>query len=71
MACEQGQHDRRLIVGIEVGPVHGDLDALTRSDTRRPVRELAETGSWTRVGAVRARRHAIGPAGNPVSGLRR
>src|SRR5215831_17962822 len=35
MACEQGQHDRRLIVGIEVGPVHGDLDALTRSDDGR------------------------------------
>src|SRR6516162_3227857 len=35
MACEEGQHDRRLIVGIEVGPVHGDLDALTRSDDGR------------------------------------
>ena len=35
MACEERQHDRRLIVGIEVGPVHGDLDALTRSDDGR------------------------------------
>src|SRR5262244_3087257 len=35
MACEEGQHERRLIVGIEVGPVHGDLDALTRSDDGR------------------------------------
>ena len=32
MAADQRQHDRRLVIGIEVGPVHGDNDLRARPD---------------------------------------
>ena len=32
MAADQRQHDRRLVIGIEVGPVHDDNDIRARPD---------------------------------------
>jgi len=32
MAANQRQHDRRLVIGIEVGPVHGDNNIRARPD---------------------------------------
>jgi hypothetical protein len=32
MAGDRRQHDRRLVIGIEVGPVHGDNDIRARPD---------------------------------------
>ena len=35
MAADQRQHDRRLVISIKVGPVHGDNDIRARPDRMR------------------------------------
>jgi hypothetical protein len=32
MTGDEGQHDRCLVIGIEVGPVHGNFDIFPRAD---------------------------------------
>ena len=47
---DEGQHDRRLVIGIKVGPVHGNNNFRARPDRTGdpPLRELVNVNSWVR-----------------------
>ncbi len=54
MAADQRQHDRRLAIGIEVGPVHGDNNIRARPDHMGDpsFREFVDVNSRVREQAI-------------------